>query len=264
LGPPLERAARTTTSSAGGTTAAAYSTKQILPVRFGSLSLNLNRPTLVDTHMRPDQWVHRYGLVGMDVFMGRVLYLHRSEKILGLSPTAQLSEWPKNARARFTVTTPNGQSELDERVLDVDVGYVLMEMKLTGRTAQTLRLRFVDNWNNRGTWFFTRPASQIQVGEGAFRELDKKMWRALLGVESVNFKSVPGKVSISVEEQQLEGRRIGCNRVTLPAVVGEKQEPATMRLLECPSEPWRIQEVEVRTTKESVFELRRVGLGNQT
>jgi hypothetical protein len=245
MGEPLKRLGTEESLGAGGTRSQLIHTEGRLDASAGELSLPLLAPALYTPQSTDAPGVRNHGLLGADVWMGRVLSIDRSGRRLAMTTPAVLSSWEPGDEASWSVVIDGAPAgRFTERVVGADDGAVTLEVDLeVGESTDRLRVRIPDTWASRGTWMLTRPVLEAWALDDAGEQPLEP--GAVVGRWLPLFKSfgtVPGAPpSLVFGEHDVGGKQLACTRLEMAAVAGD--EPATFSMLECPTLPWRTVEL---------------------
>lgn len=271
-GEAIERGPETRLAGAGGGGARAWATRAELDARAGDLRWTVHHPTIA---ARGDgETVHGevrfYGLVGMDLLMGRRLLIDLPGRSLGVSSEARLPAWPVGASAVYRVRAASWDEEVEvrEEVVErrsgprgeevvVEVCYTPPAREGEPPPAEETRFRYAmpDGWATRGTWLISRPVTQMwDVGEdGALTEVPENERASRWLPVFVGFQARPaGNPRISFLPVEREGENLACTEIALPAAT-QASPDATLELLECPAEVWRTRRLTLRAPDGTVI-----------
>ena len=254
LGTPLPKKMVSKTLAAGKKSTTSWVTTSTLKISMPPIDWHLRNPLIMqekDAQKYTD--FKRFGLVGMDFLMGRVLILDPFKKALFLSSGASLPPWKKGDKATFLIsgTTLTKNRHVVETVTARTKSTVTLkvELQLPNKT-NTFFLLMNDNWKTRGSWLLSRQA---------VRAWDKKKKTISKREQIMKWLKVfmPFRVSTSTPKiESIQGSlhkklRLSCSRVSLS--VQTKKGPATLSIIECPKRPWRTMRLRLTHPKGSIL-----------
>lgn len=260
-GEPIERGSETRVSGAGGGSARAWNTSGSFEAQAGSLRWSVHQPTIAE---RGDsESVHReiryWGLIGMDLMMGRRVQLDMNEHVLRISEQQVLPSWPVGSTTRYRIEAQDWSDDivLTERVIergrDEGTELLTIDVSYTGEREGHFRFQMADRWDTRGTWLISRPVLRMwDVGDdGSLTEVAEderaQRWLSVL----MPFQTDGEGVEMRFLPIEREGQEpLSCTEISVPAAaeVGE----VTLEILECPTETWRTQRLTLRNEEGGV------------
>ena len=250
--PPLKRLFRTRTKGAGGKSAASWVTRARLPVRIDSLRWVWKNPVLMqqkDESFFVD--ARRFGLLGMDFLMGRVLTLHNSTRHLAISQKSQMLPWKVGSKATFEVSlmTMKKKILITETVHKRKGRQVTLKIDMKHpKKPERFFLSMTDDWKSRGSWLLARPARKAWNAKG---KLSRRQLMGLWMKAFVGFRVIRGKVKIAMIQGKLGKQTFFCSRVQVRALTIRGR--ATLSLVQCPQSPWRTLWLKLKTDKGNVL-----------
>ena len=265
LGAPLKRGEAGHAEGAGGARAEIIPTEGLLEASAGPLPLPLRDPTLYTPHGTEAPGVRNHGLIGADVWMGRVLSIDRSGRRLALTDPPTLPAWRPGDEATFSVSIDGtAAGHFTERVMARDEQSVTLEvsMEAVGEAPQADRfaLRTPDTWPSRGSWMLTRAALEAWTVDEAGEKTPiadglTSHWLPLFRSFGTVASDSPPKLVFG--PHRVGDRDLSCTRLELPAAAGGV--PAIFSMIECPADPWRVVELGLVAADDgrSLWQVRR-------
>ncbi|MEM9860682.1 MAG: retroviral-like aspartic protease family protein [Myxococcota bacterium] len=262
-GPTIERSHETTVRGAGHGSARAWAISQELAARTGELEWRIASAVLAErgdgetSHGAVRYW----GLLGMDLMMGRRVQLDLPASTLRMSSAAALPAWPVGASATYRIQSSDWEEPvvLVERVLERERGdggnQVLIDVSYTGHAHGHLRYRMADTWQTRGAWLISRPASEMWTVEddGALTPIPADAFANHWLPVFTPFQTVAGETTIRFVAES-GASEASCTEISVPAqsAAGEGR----LTLVECPTERWRTRQLTLLSGDQTVYEFR--------
>lgn len=261
-GDAIERGNETRVSGAGGGSARAWNTSGSFEAQAGALRWSVHQPTIAE---RGDsESVHReiryWGLIGMDLMMGRRVQLDMNEHVLRISGDQLLPSWPVGSTTRYRIEAQAWSDDivLTERVMERErseegTELVTIDVTYSGEREGHFRFQMADRWDTRGTWLISRPALRMwDVGDdGSLTEVvpeeRAQRWLSVF----VPFQTDGEGVEMRFLPVEREGQEpVSCTEISVPAAaaVGE----VTLEILECPTEISRTRQLAIRDADDAI------------
>ncbi|MEO1272254.1 MAG: aspartyl protease family protein, partial [Myxococcota bacterium] len=250
MGSRLERRGQTVSLSAGGEVKT-WMTSGSVSARAGNLVWTMDEPRIYQpVHAGPIRNLGRFGLLGMDMFIGRALVLDVHRRTLAVHRTARLEPWSVGSARTLDVrgALVEHPFSVHEEVTAAQAGQVDLDVQITRPNRSShFRITTADTWASRGAWMATRPVEGLwDLSSGTATPQDptkaQEFWLPAL----VPFRTM-GAPTVSVETLDLGNATQVCSRLEMEAEVVDAQRtiPARAAFWECTGTPWRSAQMEV-------------------
>ncbi|MBW2731314.1 MAG: aspartyl protease family protein [Deltaproteobacteria bacterium] len=237
-------------AAAGGKSAKSWQTTATLEARAGELQWKTVRPVLFSpVHAEDYDAFRKFGLLGMDFLMGRILEFDGPAGVIRISRESQLTKWNVGTKMVSEILgkpTKTRPVTVVEKVIAREGGNVELEVQLVGvKKPSTFRIRIRDNWHARGTWLVARPVDYLarRQGDGSWKEAPKAEVMAEWMKVFVPFKTEGKNLKVNMVTVRRGNETMACTMMAMDAE--SKAGPARFRSWECPSEPWRVVKLEL-------------------
>lgn len=254
LGEPWPRSGQTGSRSLGGTLRVGK-VAGALAAEAGGIAFGLEEPLVYPKLPVAAPFdLGSFGLLGIEVFEGRVLALDLPSRRVDLSRQVALRPWPVGAAQELVVSGRDFHDEIvvHEEVTARDGDRVTLDVTWSsGEAREHLRLAVIDDEAARRTWLVTRPIEEAWSLTGDQPEaLSVTQARQRLAkVITVFQPRGQGAFDVATVDGQ------ACGRLTIPSALDGKA--AVARIVSCPTTPWRVRSVELEQGGEVVWRLRQ-------
>ena len=251
MGSPLERSGQTVSLSAGGEVKT-WTTSGSVQARSGDLVWTMEQPRIYEpVDIGPARNLGRFGLLGMDMFIGRALRLDVQRRTLGVHRSARLAPWAAGSYRTLRVWGSQLPQpfEVREEVIASEGGVVTLDVLIKRPDApRYFRIETPDTWSSRGAWMATRPVKalwDLSSGQPVEEEARKAV---LLWLPAMIPFETSGAPTVAIEPMTIDGEERICARLEMGAVARLAQGGSTQaraRFWECAGSPWRSARMEV-------------------